>query len=195
MPSRISLNASSNYHLVDVTLPKPLAFNGTLNIVLETVQTHATTPWPETAAQKEDQALKFKADLFVLSPYHTAVQRTKLKCVDPSLVYNQHILTYSPRALAPRVISFTTPKDVQEFTLDTPASQSGATVTYGPYNNIPPSANEDFIEKHQQPVVVHYFHEQPVLEVLKLTRSAEISHWGANLNIQDNVHLHNAGPA
>lgn len=93
------------------------------------------------------------------------------------------------------MISFTTPKDVQDFTLDPPASQSGATVTYGPFNNIPRSTDENFIAEHQQPVTIHYFHEQPVLEVLKLIRSAEISHWGANLNIQDNIQLHNAGPA
>lgn len=104
-------------------------------------------------------------------------------------------LMHRHRALTPRVISFTTPKDVQSFTLDTPASKSGATVTYGPYNNIPPSTDDNFIAEHQQPVTVHYFHEQPVLEVLKLTRSAEISHWGANLNIQDDIQLYNAGPA
>ncbi|RDB22610.1 Dolichyl-diphosphooligosaccharide--protein glycosyltransferase subunit 1 [Hypsizygus marmoreus] len=170
------LDADRNYHLMDVTLPKALGVNATLNLVLETIQTHATTPWPKQASQKEDQALKYQTDLFVLSPYRTSVQRTKLK------------------SLTPRIISFTTPENVQDFTLDIPATKSGATVTYGPYNNIPPSANEKFISKHQQPITVHYHHEQPVLEVLKLTRAAEISHWGANLNIQDNIVLHNAGP-
>jgi oligosaccharyltransferase complex subunit alpha (ribophorin I) len=44
------------------------------------------------------------------------------------------------------------------------------------------------------PIVIHYSHGQPVLEVTQLKRAAEISHWGANLNIQDEIHLHNAGP-
>ena len=73
-------------------------------------------------------------------------------------------------------------------------AKSGATITYGPYENIPPSANHDFIEKFQQPVLVHYNHDQPVLEVLSLDRSVEISHWGANLNTEDKITLHNAGP-
>lgn len=97
----ISLNASRNYHLVDVILPKPLGANGTLNIVLETVQTHATTPWPETAAQKEDQALKFTTDLFVLSPYHTSVQRTKLKCVFSCDVLYVYVLTHLQSSCTP----------------------------------------------------------------------------------------------
>ena len=74
-------------------------------------------------------------------------------------------------------------------------TKSGATITYGPYNNLPPSSNKDFVDKHQTPILIHYNYEQPVLEVTELKRSAEISHWGANLNIQDEIHLHNAGPA
>jgi oligosaccharyltransferase complex subunit alpha (ribophorin I) len=67
-------------------------------------------------------------------------------------------------------------------------------VIYGPYNDIPSSALVDFIHKYQQPVTVHYHHDQPVLEVLDLKRSVEISHWGANINTQDEIVLHNAGP-
>ena len=68
-----------DYHLIQIVLPKALPAQSTLNIVLESVQTHATWPWPATAAQNEDQALKYRTGLFVLSPYATAVQRTKLK--------------------------------------------------------------------------------------------------------------------
>jgi len=53
----------------------------TLNLVVETLQTHATEPWPATAAQKDDQALRYTTDLFILSPYATTVQRTKIKYV------------------------------------------------------------------------------------------------------------------
>ena len=65
--------------LFDITLPKPLSGNKTLNIVFENIQTHATTPWPEAAEQRGDQGLKYTTGLFVLSPYSTLVQRTKLK--------------------------------------------------------------------------------------------------------------------
>ncbi|KAJ7771353.1 Ribophorin I [Mycena maculata] len=170
-------DSTSGVHLVDITLPQALGLNATVNIVLETIQTHATYPWPERAAQQEDQALKYNTDLFVLSPYHTAVQRTKI------------------RSPTPTVHSYTTPEKLETFTLDAPVTKSGATITYGPYNNIVPSANKEFILKHQQPVVVHFGYEYPVAEVPTLKRAAEISHWGANLNIQDEIHLRNAGPA
>ena len=92
------------------------------------------------------------------------------------------------------MISYTTPKNIEAFTAEEPVSKSGATVVYGPYNDIPSSASDDFIHKYQQPVTVHYHHDQPVLEILDLKRSVEISHWGANLNTQDEIVLHNAGP-
>ena len=84
---------------------------------------------------------------------------------------------------------------MSDFTLEDPVTKSGATLTYGPYKNIPPSTTEDFLNEKQKRITVHYAYDWPVLEVTKLTRSAEISHWGANLNVEDNIVLHNAGPA
>ena len=55
--------------------------------------------------------------------------------------------------------------------------------------------NTEFFSKYQQPVSVHFPYDHPVLEVTKLQRSAEISHWGSNLNIEDKVTLRNAGPS
>jgi oligosaccharyltransferase complex subunit alpha (ribophorin I) len=62
-----------------VRLPKLMSVNSTSNLVLETVQTHVTRPWPEKAAQDEDQKLKYDMTLFVLSPYRTVTQRTKIR--------------------------------------------------------------------------------------------------------------------
>ncbi|ESK95992.1 oligosaccharyltransferase alpha subunit [Moniliophthora roreri MCA 2997] len=166
----------SGAHLLNAALPKPLVVNSTVNIVVESVQTHATRPWPERASQSDDQALKYDTQLFVISPYKSDVQRTKLK------------------STSPRIIDYTNPKNVEDFTLENPVTKSGATVTYGPYNNIPESITLDFATKYQQPVTIHYNYDFPVLEVRQLKRSAEISHWGANLNIQDEISLHNAGP-
>lgn len=67
-------------------------------------------------------------------------------------------------------------------------------MTYGPYNNIPVSTNKAFLRSKQKRITIHYEYGNPILEVTKLERAAEISHWGSNLNIQDNVWLHNAGP-
>ena len=98
------------------------------------------------------------------------------------------------RSPTPNIISYTTPEKLADFTLEDPVTKSGATLTYGPYKNVAP-LSKDFIQKHQKVVSIHYQFDHPVLEVTKLRRSAEISHWGANINIQDDIYLHNAGPA
>ncbi|KAH9938268.1 oligosaccharyl transferase alpha subunit [Fomitopsis serialis] len=169
-------DAESGVYLYSVELPKALKTNGTANLVVETIETHATYPWPEEAAQKDGQALKYESDLFVASPYKTSVERIKVK---------------SP---SPNVISYSTPEGLDEFTMDVPVTKSGATITYGPFSSVPVTADADFLKSKQKKVAVHYDYDHPVLEVTKLKRSAEISHWGANLNIEDNINLHNAGP-
>jgi oligosaccharyltransferase complex subunit alpha (ribophorin I) len=98
-------------------------------------------------------------------------------------------------APTPKIQTYTTPEAVDTFTKDAPVTKSGATLTYGPYNNIPSSSGADFLKTHQRGVSVQYGYDFPVLEVTKFRRAAEVSHWGANLNIQDEIHLHNAGPA
>lgn len=92
-------------------------------------------------------------------------------------------------------MSHTTPKDVEKYTLDNPVTKSGATVTYGPFNNVENSLDANFSGNSQQPIEIHYVYSSSVLEISKYTRGAEISHWGANLNIQDEISLHNGGPA
>ncbi|KAH6914915.1 oligosaccharyltransferase alpha subunit [Coprinopsis sp. MPI-PUGE-AT-0042] len=164
------------FSFLDIALPKSLSASKSLNLVFETVQTHATRPWPETAGQDEEQKMKYTTDLFVLSPYSTVIQRTKL------------------RAMAPRILSFTEPEGIDRFVGDSLVSKTGATVIYGPYNDVPASANEEFINEYQQRVTMHYHHDQPVLEVKELNRAVEVSHWGANINTQDEISLYNAGP-
>jgi oligosaccharyltransferase complex subunit alpha (ribophorin I) len=154
-----------------------LSVNGTVNLVVETILTHTTYPWPEKASQKDEQSLKYEGDLLVLSPYKTATQRIKV------------------RAPAPRIISYTTPEGLDAFTADNVATKSGATVTYGPFSNIPPSASTAFIEENQKHIVMHYYLAHPVVQITSLKRTAEISHWGANLNIENEIDLRNAGPA
>jgi len=167
----------SGVHYYSVELPHALKTNATTNLVVETVETHATYPWPEQASQQEPQSLKYESDMFVLSPYKTSVERIKY------------------RSPSPNIHSYTTLSDVEEFTLEAPVTKSGATITYGPFNNIPVSSTKEFIEQKQKAIAVHYSYDGPVIEVTKLKRAAEISHWGANLNIEDNIHLHNGGPA
>lgn len=79
---------------------------------------------------------------------------------------------------------------MDSFVKDGSITKSGTTITYGPYYNM----DAGLVAKYEQPISVHYNFDHPVLEVKTLRRTAEISHWGTNLNIEDNVDLHNAGP-
>lgn len=135
----------------------------------------------------------YDTDLFVLSPYTTLVQRTKVKCVYFAVLWpcRAHRMY---RALSPDIISYSTPGGIDEFVGDASVTKSGSTITYGPYHNVVSSTNAEFLSKYQQLVSVHYSHIYPVLEVMKFQRLAEISHWGSNLNIEDSIDLHNAGP-
>ncbi|KZT74272.1 Ribophorin I [Daedalea quercina L-15889] len=169
-------DADSGVYLYSVELPQALSTDGTTHLVVEAIETHATYPWPEEAGQKDDQALKYESDLFVVSPYKTSVERIKLK---------------SP---SPNIISYSTPDGLDEFTMDVPVTKSGVTITYGPFHNIPVTTDAAFLKLKQKKIAVHYGYDHPILEVTELKRSAEISHWGANLNIEDKIHLHNAGP-
>jgi oligosaccharyltransferase complex subunit alpha (ribophorin I) len=69
-------------------------------------------------------------------------------------------------------------------------------VTLGPFHSVPPTLGYGKAEKAtQEPFSVHYETKEPVLGIRQLRRSAEVSHWGANLNIQDDISLFNNGPA
>lgn len=108
------------------------------------------------------------------------------------LLYASKTSSCHNRSLSPNIVSYATPLDVDSFVKDGSVTKSGATITYGPYYNI--QMDVDFIAKYQQPISVHYNFDHPVLEVKTLRRTAEISHWGSNLNIEDKIDLHNAGP-
>lgn len=92
--------------------------------------------------------------------------------------------------------SYTDTKDLSEYVEKgaAPVSKTGPTLVYGPFHNIPESMNLPFQERKQKTVSIHYDYDQPVLTVASLQRSAEISHWGANLNIHDEIVLRNDGP-
>ncbi|CAE6484018.1 unnamed protein product [Rhizoctonia solani] len=176
---RHGFNPRSHAFLYSINLPKALKNNQTTNIVVSTVQSHASTPLPASAAQSDPQSLLYQTPLYVLSPYKSVVQRTKI------------------RSSTPMIHSYTDAKDLSEYieTGSSVASKSGSTVVYGPFHNVPASSNLPFQEKKQKTVSIHYDHDQPVLTVVSLQRSAEISHWGANLNIHDELVLRNDGPA
>jgi oligosaccharyltransferase complex subunit alpha (ribophorin I) len=99
------------------------------------------------------------------------------------------------RAPTPQIQTYTTPEGVDAFAKDGgAATKAGATLTYGPFSDVPASTDAGF-SGAQQAISVQYAFDQPVLEIQRLERAAEVSHWGANMNIQDAISLRNAGPA
>ncbi|KAF8311164.1 oligosaccharyl transferase alpha subunit [Clavulina sp. PMI_390] len=156
-----------------VNLPKPLGVNDTISITVSSIESHAAYPLPAVAKQNEAQSLVYETSSYIPSPYTTLTQKTKLK------------------APTPNIHSYSQPSSLSRFTTDIPFTKSSATVTYGPFYDLPASDSHSWAERNQEAVKVHYQYDGPVLTVAKLRRAAEISHWGANLNVQDDIELRN----
>ena len=158
-----------------ISLPQVLAVNETVTLLINIIETHATSPLPATAKQADAQSLVYETGAYVLSPYATLSQKTRL------------------RSPSPTIHSYSQPQSLSRYAANAPVTKSGAIVTYGPYHNIPPSSDRNFFNDVQETVKIHYDFNQPVLTVSSLRRAAEISHWGDNLNIQDDIKLVNDG--
>lgn len=50
-----------------------------ITLELNTVQSNAVKPVPAAVRQSEPQSLEYSTDLFVVSPYTTTIQRTKVR--------------------------------------------------------------------------------------------------------------------
>lgn len=101
------------------------------------------------------------------------------------------------RAPSPKVTSYSAPAELSKYagtTTDSVATRSGAVISYGPFENLPATTGATFYREEQKLLTVHYEYDSAIISVVSLDRSAEISHWGNNLNIQDNVHIRNDGP-
>jgi oligosaccharyltransferase complex subunit alpha (ribophorin I) len=70
-------------------------------------------------------------------------------------------------------------------------TKASSTLTLGPFHSLPQTIAS---EVENTPFFVHFESKDPVVGLKRLKRSAEVSHWGANLNIQDEMELHNMGP-
>jgi len=95
------------------------------------------------------------------------------------------------RSPSPNILSYSSVPNT--YTRDSEVTKASATLTLGPFHSVPPTLGETAVE--QQPFSVHYETKEPVIGLRTLKRSAEVSHWGANLNIQDEMALTNIGPA
>ncbi|KAG8830547.1 dolichyl-diphosphooligosaccharide--protein glycosyltransferase subunit 1 [Serendipita sp. 399] len=179
---KLGFDAKSNAYLYSVDLP-PMAENASATLVVNSILVHASTAHPSSIKQAEPQCLVFTTEAYILSPYPIISERTKI------------------RLPSPKVLSYSSPKELTKYASSSSDSKeqatgtrSGAVISYGPFQDLPVTANELFQKEDQQLLYVHYEYDSPIVRVVSLDRSAEISHWGNNLNIQDNVHIKNDGP-
>jgi oligosaccharyltransferase complex subunit alpha (ribophorin I) len=56
-----------------------MAENASATLVVNSVLVHASTPFPATVKQGDPQSLKFSIEAYVLSPYKTISERTKIR--------------------------------------------------------------------------------------------------------------------
>ncbi|KAG8852376.1 dolichyl-diphosphooligosaccharide--protein glycosyltransferase subunit 1 [Tulasnella sp. 330] len=175
-PLKLESTHADNVSLYGATLPKALKVNETATLVLTTIQSHASTPLPAAIRQGEPLYLKYTSDLYVLSSYNTIIQRLKL------------------RTPTQKVKEYSSPKASKYADGDAmPYTKSATTITYGPFRSVPPWTEAAFLGETQENVTVHYELDSPYTTVKTFKRAAEVSHWGSNLNIQDNIWLKNDG--
>ncbi|GAA5963949.1 hypothetical protein JCM21900_004081 [Sporobolomyces salmonicolor] len=140
-------------------------------VTISTVLSHQTSPSPETLPQNADSIyMTWAGDLLAplagLSPEQKAkVEEVKVKVKAPT----------------PRVAVI---KQPEGFSVN--HSQGSATVTF--------TSKGAVADLPAQVASVHYQQPDAIASIRRLDRIVELSHWGANLAIQDNIDLANAGP-
>ncbi|XP_069693452.1 dolichyl-diphosphooligosaccharide--protein glycosyltransferase subunit 1 [Periplaneta americana] len=129
----------------------------TAAVDVETIYTHQLTPHPASITQKEKQLVLYHGNHYFYSPYSITKQTT--------------------------VVNLGT-RSVESYTKLKPASQSDNTITYGPYENIPPFSMDK--------MTIHYENNAPFLTITNLERVIEVSHWG-NIAVEETIDLKHSG--
>lgn len=146
----------------------------TVTISLNAITAHASRPLPDAIEQREPQFMIWESPTTLVdSAYKCDVERIKIRA--PTSMILSH---------------GTVPKT---YIRDSDVTKSGATITLGPFHGVPPTVGAD-ASAEQSPFYVHYETRDPVVGIRTLKRVAEVSYWGANLNIQDEAGLFNDGP-
>lgn len=170
-----------------VTLPLGKLSKGDgVTISLNTLEGHTTVALPKEIEQTEPQFFVWNANsTYVDSWYPSDVERIKIRLVSAS----QETPYTNCSSPTPNILSHgNVPSD---YTRDNTVTKAGATLTLGPFHSVPATLGDKSV---QQPFHVHFEQREPASTLRSLKRSAEVSHWGANLNIQDDLELVNSGP-
>lgn len=102
------------------------------------------------------------------------------------MVYEGNLVFKSPYPAAKTKTVITASNEIISFTKYESLTSSGNKITYGPVTNVV-QPNTEF------PIRVHYVNNSPFLNVERHLRVLEVSHWGNNLNYQENYDTIHAG--
>ncbi|XP_020289035.1 dolichyl-diphosphooligosaccharide--protein glycosyltransferase subunit 1 [Pseudomyrmex gracilis] len=153
--TKIKEHGDKAFYTVD--LGNNLAPRRTLTIDIETIHTHELVPHPKEIAQQEKQLVKYIGNVYAFLPYTVMKQTTYVAL--PS-------------------------RNIENYTKIKPVSQTGSSITYGPFEKQSPFAYEE--------LMVHFENNNKFLTVTKLQRTIEISHWG-NIAVEENIDLLHTG--
>merc|ERR1712226_1706220 len=95
----------------EAQLPNAVENEGTVDLTIEEIYTHTTTPFPTKIKQTQDQFMKYNGNLHHYSPYETKI--SKISVSMPSTKIN----SYEPRING--------------------AKRNGRTINYGPFKDLP----------------------------------------------------------
>lgn len=116
--------------------------------------------------------MRWSADLYALTAGMSSADLARLQSLAVKL-----------KAPSPRLGEIVAPKGFAAA-----HTKGGATVTFTK------EVEGDFPVGEKAIASVMYVQTEPMAAMRTLDRIVEVSHWGSNLAVQDNVELYNAGP-
>ncbi|KAI4493957.1 PREDICTED: dolichyl-diphosphooligosaccharide--protein glycosyltransferase subunit 1 [Polistes canadensis] len=140
-----------------IDLKDALSQGRTMSVEVETIFTHELIPHPKQITQKEKQLVKYIGNVYIYTPYTVGKLTTTVSL--PS-------------------------RNVESYSKIKPVFQSDSTITYGPYEKLPPFSYEE--------LTVHFENNNKFLTVTRIERSIEISHWG-NIAVEESIDLVHTG--
>lgn len=140
-----------------IDLKDALSQGRTMSVEVETIFSHELIPHPKQIAQKEKQLVKYIGNVYIYSPYTVGKLTTTVSL--PS-------------------------RNIESYSKIKPVVQSDSTITYGPYEKLPPFSYEE--------LAVHFENNNKFLTVTRIERSIEISHWG-NIAVEETIDLVHTG--
>ncbi|GAA5916144.1 dolichyl-diphosphooligosaccharide--protein glycotransferase subunit OST1 [Sporobolomyces salmoneus] len=168
----VPIGSNDDIHYYSLTLPPSTKDDAKATVTISTVLSHASKPKPEVLPQNAESIyLMWEGDLLAPLAGLSTEQKSRIE------EFKVRVKTPTPRVLSA--------KEPEGFAVA--HAQGSAMVTFTPKGSV---ANLG-----PQIAAIHYQQPEAVASIRDLNRIVELSHWGSNLAIQDNIELSNSGPA